>query len=147
MIMLPEHLEATLNYRERAGWALLPEQQQQWLLGRPEIAFKNGLLMLDQINRGVDGRATWIEGLARLRAFVARTEVVFDWIRAGDLEGLDAMVGVLQEYQSGKLDSTQHTDRASWRLLAQADALWQRLEFVRLDYPGMIALVRAGDAH
>ena len=142
MISIPEHLKSKLNFRDRAAWAFLPDNQKAILLKAPEELFCDGLMTLDYMNRNVNGRELWVEGLHRIHQFTVRPEIVFDWIKDADLEGFDAMVSVLFDHRRGKFSSTEHIDPSAWRVLESGLALWNKLAFDRFDYPGMIAEVK-----
>ena len=143
--VLEENLRSSLNYRERAAWALLPEHHKTALLKGPKDSFQDGLSLLDHQNRGLDGRQMWLDGLRYARTFTQNPVIIWEWIANCDLYGIDAMVGNMLAYRRGKLDSTRHTDPPTWHVLSELNKIWGKLGFDALDYPAMIAIVKEAE--
>ena len=127
-----------LDFRQRAAWQLLPQDKKTWLAQLPEDMFERGLMVLDQENRGIDGRETWTRGVEAAHLFNQDPNVFAQWIQQGDLVSLDALMSVILDVRAGRRDHLQATNKPLWNTLVTSEQLAARLLLDNVDYPGMV---------
>ena len=127
-----------LDFRQRAAWQLLPQDKKTWLAQLPEDMFERGLMVLDQENRGIDGRETWTRGVEAAHLFNQDPDVFARWIQQGDLVSLDALMSVILDVRAGRRDHLQDTNKPLWNTLVTSEQLAVRLLLDNVDYPGMV---------
>ena len=130
--------EIVLDFRQRAALALLPPEKKAWLDALPPDMFEKGLMVLDQENRGIDGRTAWTEGVRCMTEFVANPDVFVHWIRTGDLFSLDCLMAIILDMRAARCRSTQTIDPSLWGLLERGEQMFSRLLLDRVDYPGLV---------